>query len=69
MNDDITDDNNLKIINLPPHYNDQDIIQGLQVLIKNTGIIASDFKKIIFKRNRTGKVSLFVKFANKHHVR
>ena len=58
---------NLKITNLPSHYNDQDIIQGLQRLIQNESICA-DFKKIIFKRNRTGKVSLFIKFANKHHV-
>lgn len=58
---------NLKLSNLPSHYDDQDIIQGLQMLIKNESIVA-DFKKIIFKRNRTGKVSLFVKFANKHHV-
>ena len=58
---------NLKISNLPTDLSDMDIILGLKQLIQPMSQ-DSDFKKIIFKRSRSGSVSLFVKFAHKKHV-
>merc|ERR1712228_111014 len=59
---------NLKISNLPKDLSDMDIISGLKRLIHPMSQ-DSDFKKIIFKRSRSGSVSLFVKFANKKHLK
>eukprot|EP01083_Nonionella_stella_P167224 561420_1 len=58
---------NLKISNLPSHYNDIALISDLKRLLHPISN-QTHFKKIIFKRTRGGKPFLFVKFAEVHHI-